>query len=97
MKEFVKCQYCAKGNRRGVGFDRPAQGGEGPTCECVSFASFGHTGFTGTMAWADPEQGIIYIFLSNRVYPDADNNKLVKQNVRTRIQQVIYDSIVKRR
>ena len=95
IKEFIKCQYCKNGNRRGIGFDKPEpEGNGGPTCDCVSLLSFGHSGFTGTIAWADPEQDIVYIFLSNRVYPDAENTKLLKMDVRTNIQQVIYDSIV---
>lgn len=95
IKEFIECQFCKNGNRRGIGFDKPEPNGNGgPTCDCVSYLSFGHTGFTGTMAWADPEKEIVYIFLSNRVYPDADNAKLLKMDVRTNIQQVIYDSIV---
>jgi beta-N-acetylhexosaminidase len=95
IKEFTKCQFCKNGVRRGIGFDKPEPNGKGgPTCECVSYLSFGHTGFTGTMAWADPEKNIVYIFLSNRVYPDADNNKLLKMDVRTNIQQVIYDALV---
>jgi CubicO group peptidase (beta-lactamase class C family) len=52
--------FCAEGNRRGVGFDKPQLGDKGPTC--ASMTSFGHTGFTGTMAWADPETEIVYIF-----------------------------------
>jgi beta-glucosidase-like glycosyl hydrolase/CubicO group peptidase (beta-lactamase class C family) len=96
IKEFIKCQFCKNGNRRGIGFDKPEPNGNGgPTCDCVSYLSFGHTGFTGTIAWADPEQDIVYIFLSNRVYPDADNTKLLKMDVRTNIQQVIYDAIAK--
>jgi beta-N-acetylhexosaminidase len=96
VKEFIKCQFCKEGNRRAIGFDRPELSGKGgPTCDCVSYLSFGHTGFTGTMAWADPENGLVYIFLSNRVYPDAENNKLAKMNVRTDVQQVIYDAIKK--
>jgi len=95
IREFTKCQFCKKGNRRGIGFDKPEPDGHGgPTCDCVSYLSFGHTGFTGTMAWADPKNGIVYIFLSNRVYPDAENWKLVKMNVRTNIQEVIYDAII---
>lgn len=95
VKEFTKCQFCKNGIRRGIGFDKPEPSGKGgPTCECVSMLSFGHTGFTGTMAWADPEKKIVYIFLSNRVYPDAENNKLLKMDVRTKIQQVIYDSVI---
>lgn len=96
MDEFIKCQFCKEGNRRGIGFDKPEPAGKGgPTCDCVSYLSFGHTGFTGTMAWADPENGVVYIFLSNRVYPDAENQKLLKMNVRTDVQQVIYDAIQK--
>lgn len=95
VDEFIKCQFCKEGNRRGIGFDRPEVSGKGgPTCECVSYLSFGHTGFTGTMAWADPDNGVVYIFLSNRVYPDADNKKLQTMNVRTEVQRVIYDAIV---
>lgn len=93
IKEFIRCQYCAEGNRRGIGFDKPQLSGQGPTCGCLSFESFGHTGFTGTLAWADPEEKIVYIFLSNRVHPDATNEKLLRGAYRTRIQQVIYDAL----
>ena len=55
--------------------------------------SFGHTGFTGTMAWADPEDEIIYVFLSNRTYPSMNNNKLSRYNIRTEIQRIIYNSL----
>ena len=51
-------------------------------------------GFTGTYAWADPEKELIYVFLSNRTYPTMDNNLLESHNIRTRIQQLIYDSII---
>jgi CubicO group peptidase (beta-lactamase class C family) len=95
VKEFTKCQFCKNGNRRGIGFDKPEPDGNGgPTCDCVSHLSFGHTGFTGTMAWADPEEDIVYIFLCNRVYPNADNKKLLSMDVRTNIQEVIYDAII---
>jgi beta-N-acetylhexosaminidase len=94
VKEFVRCQFCEEDNRRGAGFDKPVRNGEGgPTCNCISLESFGHTGFTGTMAWADPDEEIIYIFLSNRVYPDASNTKLLNMDIRTRIQEVIYDAV----
>jgi beta-N-acetylhexosaminidase len=91
--EFTRCQFCANDNRRGVGFDKPATAEGGPTCKCISYTSFGHSGFTGTYAWADPEEEIIYIFLSNRVYPDANNKKLIRMNIRTDIMQVIYDAL----
>lgn len=91
---FNSCVYCSNGNRRGLGFDKPQQEGKpGPTCGCASVTSFGHTGFTGTMTWADPEKELIYVFLSNRTYPDASVNRLSKENIRENIQQVIYESI----
>ena len=55
--------------------------------------SFGHSGFTGTFAWADPEEEIVYVFLSNRIYPDAENKKLITEDIRTKIQEVIYQAI----
>ena len=92
--QFNQCLYCDQGNRRGVGFDKPQLEGSGSTCGCLPKSSFGHSGFTGTYAWADPENELIYIFLSNRTYPTMDNNLLLKHNIRTRIQQYIYDSII---
>lgn len=96
FEDFNTCYFCSEGNRRGLGFDKPQLGTTGPTCGCASMTSFGHTGFTGTMAWADPDQEIVYIFLSNRTFPDSNApNNLSKNNVRERIQQVIYDAIEK--
>lgn len=96
MNAFNKCYYCDEDNRRGVGFDKPQLGTAGPTCGCVSMMSFGHTGFTGTMAWADPEKEIVYVFLSNRTYPDSNaSNRLSKANIRENIQKIIYESIDK--
>ncbi len=95
LQKFNTCYFCKEGNRRGVGFDKPQLGAEGPTCGCVSLTSFGHTGFTGTMTWADPEQEIVYVFLSNRTYPDSNaSNKLSKENIRENIQKVIYEAII---
>lgn len=90
---FNTCYFCKIGNRRGAGFDKPQLGSEGPTCGCTSKSSFGHTGFTGTMVWADPEKDLVYVFLSNRTYPDANINKLSKLNIRETIQKIIYESI----
>ncbi|SHJ24433.1 glycoside hydrolase family 3 N-terminal domain-containing protein [Flavobacterium haoranii] len=94
FEKFNTCYYCKDENRRGVGFDKPQLGESGPTCGCVSMTSFGHTGFTGTMAWADPEKEIVYIFLSNRTYPEAKTNVLSRENIRENIQKVIYESII---
>jgi beta-N-acetylhexosaminidase len=95
ISEFSKCQFPENNNRRGAGFDKaalPNQEG-GPASKNASEHGFGHSGFTGTLAWADPEINLIYIFLSNRIHPDARNKKLLKMDVRTEIMQVIYDSL----
>ncbi len=96
IKHFTSAPNSHNGNRRGIGFDKPERipSRNGPTAISVSSDSYGHTGFTGTMAWADPKEEIIYIFLSNRVHPDQFNNKLQRMNIRTQIQQVIYDAII---
>lgn len=95
VAEFTKKQEddC----RRGLGFDKPDPDErtlDGPTATSASLRSFGHSGFTGICVWADPDEELIYIFLSNRVYPDAGNNKLGKNNIRTEIHQAIYDAIL---
>ena len=80
-------------SRRGLGWDKPVQNDwSSPTALQVSPATFGHTGFTGTCLWIDPNFNIVYIFLSNRVFPDR-NNKLLNANIRSRIQEVIYQAM----
>lgn len=82
-------------SRRGLGFDKP----DADTTKTTSFtkylplSSFGHTGFTGTMVWADPENQLIGIILTNRVYPNDWNKKLGRMDIRTKLQEVIYKSI----
>ena len=93
IKKFNTCYFCNKNVRRGVGFDKPDPRGKGPACECVSPKSFGHSGFTGTYTWVDPEEELVYVFLSNRTYPTAANTLLVKSGLRTRIQGAIYAAI----
>lgn len=98
VKYFTSSPYFnSNRNRRGIGFDKPVrEGGNGPTCsQCTSDKSFGHSGFTGTITWADPVSGLVYVFLSNRVYPDAENRKIISLGIRTRIQQVFTDAIHK--
>ena len=81
--------------RRGLGFDKPQLNPDvKATCGCVSDESFGHSGFTGTYTWADPKSGLVYVFLSNRVYPNMGNRGLIRSNMRTKIQQVIQDAII---
>ncbi|MEO5775488.1 MAG: glycoside hydrolase family 3 N-terminal domain-containing protein [Flavobacterium sp.] len=97
FNDFNTCWFCPEGNRRGLGFDKQQISGAGPTCGCVSMSSFGHTGFTGTIAWADPETDIVYVLLSNRTYPDSNlPNKLSKENIREDIQKVIQEAIIEK-
>ena len=95
VREFTKCQFPKNENRRGAGFDKaalPDQKG-GPASENANQEGFGHTGFTGTLVWADPKNQIVYVFLSNRIHPDATNKKLLTMDVRTNIMEVIFKSI----
>ena len=96
VKEFIRLQYPENENRRGLGFDKPflnnAELGLSdayPAPE-TSPMSFGHSGFTGTFVWADPENQLVYIFLSNRVYPTRENRNLYEMNIRGALQQVFY-------
>ena len=82
-----------EGVRRGLGFDKPQLDDSMATCGCVSFKSFGHSGYTGTYTFVDPETEIVYIFLSNRVYPTRNNNKLGQEDIRPKVQQLIQDAI----
>jgi beta-N-acetylhexosaminidase len=92
VAEFARPQ--GGSGRRGLGWDHgdPTKH-EGPTSNLSPASTFGHTGFTGTCVWMDPDNQILYVFLSNRVYPDAGNNKLRQYNIRTRIHEVIYKSL----
>ena len=95
IDKFNHRYYADEKVRKGVGFDKPQiKEIEKATCGCVSERSFGHSGFTGTYTWADPETEIVYVFLSNRVYPNAENKGLVRYNIRTDIQQFIEDAII---
>lgn len=83
-------------SRRGIGWDKPEMNRSqvNPASDLASNKCFGHTGFTGTMVWADPEYDLVYVFLSNRVYPTQDNRKLIRTGVRTNIMDVIYESFL---
>jgi beta-N-acetylhexosaminidase len=87
--------YADKKVRKGVGFDKPQLDPKvKATCGCMSDRSFGHSGFTGTYTWADPETELLYVFLSNRVFPSMENKTLIEKNIRTEIQQYIVDAII---
>lgn len=94
IASFNVCSYCSEGNRRGVGFDKPQlEGVHVSTCGCVSNKSFGHSGYTGTYAWADPDKDMVIVILANRTYPD-DNFTFSKNNVRTRLQALFHNAII---
>jgi CubicO group peptidase (beta-lactamase class C family) len=97
--EFTRRQFPLNNNRRGLGFDKPLAGHQkiGPACSYASDKSFGHSGFTGTYAWADPEFDLVYVFLSNRIHPDAENKKLLQLETRSRIHAVLYEELTGRR
>ena len=93
---FTSAPFADNENRRGIGFDKPELDPEAKyytPSKQSSMASFGHSGFTGTFAWADPANNLIVIFLSNRVYPTSDNNKLSKLNLRTEIHDLFYKAV----
>ena len=93
--KFNFCYFCDEDNRSGVGFDKPQiEGKHGSTFGGVSSKSFGHYGYTGSMAWADPDKNIIFIFLSNRTYPTRENTLLQTSNTRTRSQEIVYKSLI---
>ena len=96
LKEWTRTQFPENNNRRALGFDKPNlvyQGVNNNAAKDASPLSFGHTGFTGTFAWMDPQTGLLYVFLSNRVNPTRDNTRLYQLNTRTQIQQVLYDAL----
>lgn len=92
---FNKAYFKVRDNRRGLILDKPSGDNRVKnTCNCVSLKSFGHSGFTGTFAWADPESELVYVFLSNRTYPTMDNNALGRYDIRTKIQTLIQKAIL---
>jgi beta-glucosidase-like glycosyl hydrolase/CubicO group peptidase (beta-lactamase class C family) len=96
VKYFTSCYSCPQ-NRRGLGFDKPEpnEGKESPVTRNASMLTFGHQGFTGTCIWVDPEYNLVYVFLSNRVYPSAENNKITQLGIRNKVLDVIYEAIKK--
>ncbi|TLV00331.1 glycoside hydrolase family 3 N-terminal domain-containing protein [Dyadobacter luticola] len=85
-------------HHRGLGWDKaPGDGGSSYVSPQASVNSFGHTGFTGTMVWMDPEEDLLFIFLSNRVNPDPENTKITTQWTRRKIQDIVYSSLLERK
>ena len=97
IAKYTSTAFPGTANRRGLIFDKPETDitKNGPTAKDASSLTYGHSGFTGTCAWADPSKNMIFIFLSNRVYPSAGNTKITSQNIRTNLMQVVYNALRK--
>ncbi len=96
LHEFTRVQYPENGNHRGLGFDKPQLAGKEKFNSCAPDASpesFGHSGYTGTFAWADPSNGLLFVFMSNRVYPTRNNKKIYTLHIRPAMHQVFYDAL----
>jgi len=96
VEEFTKYQYPDEGNRRGLGFDKPLieyNEDLSSVAKAASAASFGHSGYTGTLVWADPEQELVFIFLSNRVHPSRNRRAIYTLGIRPRIMTMVYEAI----
>ena len=94
---FTQCNYCSGKYHRGLGFDKPLPEYSIDDCTYSKYSSkksYGHSGYTGTFVWVDPEYNLIYIFLSNRVYQTRENGKLYEYNIRTKIHDYIYESFI---
>lgn len=93
VNEFTRCQFCDQDNRRGLGFDKPLIEYDSlmsSVARASSPRSYGHSGYTGAFVWADPENEVLFVFLSNRVYPTRENRKIYEMNIRPRIHTHIY-------
>jgi beta-N-acetylhexosaminidase len=99
VNEFTRCQFPENDNRRGLGFDKPyidnhkKELKDAYPAVDASENSFGHSGYTGIFTWADPDNQLLYIFFSNRVYPTRENSRLFDLNIRPAMHQAIYDCI----
>lgn len=94
VHEFTRVQFPENDNRRGLGFDKPLleyDAALSSVAKDSSPASFGHTGYTGTLVWADPVNDLLFVFLSNRVYPTRNNSKIYNLNVRPNIHNLVYE------
>ncbi|MEM9360800.1 MAG: serine hydrolase, partial [Pseudomonadota bacterium] len=93
---FTVAQYPNNDNRRGLGFDKPMleyDSARSGVAEAASTRSYGHTGYTGPIVWADPDKDLLFIFLCNRVYPTRNNRALYEMGIRPKIHQLLYEAI----
>lgn len=96
LETFTQRHYAEQDNRRGLGFDKPLLEYDpqlSSVAQAASAASYGHAGYTGTFAWVDPKEELIFIFFSNRVFPTRENRLIYELNVRPRMHKVIYEKM----
>ena len=95
LRQFTESPFARQGNRRGLGFDKPELSPRSTDImgKNASRKSYGHTGFTGTMVWMDPENDFLFVFLSNRVCPDDTNNKLGSLALRAKIYETFVNAM----
>lgn len=103
-KRYLTAETCrlftttsSSSGRRDLGYDKPIPANPklSPCSVSAPQAVYGHTGYTGTCCWVDPVNKLVYVFLSNRTYPSDGANKLAKLGIRTKIQEMIYQSMKK--
>ncbi len=95
VRYFTKAHFAiSNDNRRGIGFDKLPINKKGPSTasKLGSMKGYGHSGFTGTFVWADPENKLLFVFLSNRVCPDAEAKQLMRMNIRTHLHDILYEA-----
>ena len=93
IAEFTRYQFPQLGNRRGLGFDKPSFTFSGNAPRSATKDSYGHSGFTGTFIWIEPASNLSYVFLSNRVYPTRNNNRISELNIRTNVAEALYQAV----
>ena len=94
LAAFTQRAFPEEDNRRGIGWDKPGlEPDTGASGNAGSWSSFGHSGFTGTLAWTDPEADWTMVFLSNRICPDAENRTLINEDIRTKALAIVQESL----
>jgi CubicO group peptidase (beta-lactamase class C family) len=94
IETFTSNAYTKTKNRRALGFDKPGLDKKSPVSKMASPFSYGHKGFSGTMVWVDPKEQFVFVFLSNRIYPSVENDKINDLQVRTKVHEVFYKSFL---
>ena len=92
LAEWTRCQFCPA-NRRALAFDRPAANPSVNSAKSASPSSYGHTGYTGTYFWVEPDQDLLVVLLTNRVHPTRRNNKLTELSLRSALLQTVIEAV----